>query len=76
MGAIIGRTTVAGTRSYLTGAVALVALVAVHRVASVLRFSALINKFTDHRVRVLVADGRLRPSELRRCGLTDNDVFA
>src|ERR671929_1253918 len=60
MGAIIGRTAIAGTQSYLTGAVALVTLVAVHRVASVLRFRPMLNKLFDHRVRVLVADGRVR----------------
>lgn len=76
MGAIIGRTAVAGTQSYLTGAAALLTLVAAHRVASVLRFNPIFNKLVDHRVRVLVADGRLRRRELRRCALTDNDLFA
>ena len=76
MGAIIGRTAIAGTQSYLTGAVAVATLVAVHRFASVLRFSELAGKLMDHRVRILVADGRLRSRELRRCGLTDNDLFA
>src|SRR5919206_596238 len=60
MGAIIGRTAVAGTQSYLTGAAALVTLVVVHRLASVLRFNPIFNKLVDHRVRVLVADGQLR----------------
>ena len=76
MGAIIGRTAIAGTQSYLTGAVALVTLVAVHRAASLLRFNSLLGKLADHRVRVLVADGQLRSRELRRCGLTDNDLYA
>lgn len=76
MGAIIGRSAVAGTQSYATGAVALVTLVAVHRAASLLRFNSLLGKLADHRVRVLVANGELRRKELRRCGLTDNDLFA
>jgi uncharacterized membrane protein YcaP (DUF421 family) len=76
MGAIIGRTAIAGSQSYLTGAVALVTIVAVHRVTSLLRFRPLFNKLVDHRVRVLVEHGRLRGDELRRCGLTDNDLFA
>src|SRR3954447_8257690 len=76
MGAIIGRTAIAGTQSYLTGAAALVALVVAHRVASVLRFNPVFNKLVDHRLRVLVADGELRSAELRRCGLTDNDLFS
>jgi uncharacterized membrane protein YcaP (DUF421 family) len=75
MGAIIGRTAIAGTPSYLTGAVALCTLVAVHRLASLMRFHPLLGKLVDHRVRVLVHDGRLRTRQLRLCGLTENDVF-
>jgi uncharacterized membrane protein YcaP (DUF421 family) len=76
LGAIVGRTAIAKDQSYLTGAVALVTLVAVHRVASRLRFNPLFNKLFDHRVRVLVVDGAIRRRELRRCGLTDNDLSA
>jgi uncharacterized membrane protein YcaP (DUF421 family) len=76
MGAIIGRTAVAGTQSYLTGAIALCTLVLVHRIASLLRFQPLFDKLFDHRVRILVEHGDLRRRELRRCGLTDNDLFA
>ena len=76
MGAIIGRTAIAGDQSYLTGAVALATLVAVHRLASVLRFNPLFNKLSDHRVRVLVVDGQVRRKELRRCALTDDDLFS
>lgn len=76
MGAIIGRTAIAGTQSYATGAVALVALVVVHRAASLMRFNPVLGKLADHRVRVLVARGELRRRELRRCGLTDNDLYS
>lgn len=76
MGAIIGRTAIAGTQSYTTGAVALLVLVAVHRAASLLRFNRVLGKLSDHRVRVLIARGELRRRELRRCGLTDNDLYA
>ncbi|HET6793206.1 MAG TPA: YetF domain-containing protein [Acidimicrobiales bacterium] len=74
MGAIIGRTAIA-PQSWVFGAVAVVTLVAVHRTASVLRFHPLLGKLIDHRVRVLVVDGRIRTRELRRCGLTDNDLY-
>src|SRR3954453_9181098 len=74
MGAIIGRTAIAD-QSYLTGAVALIALVLVHRAASVLRFNPLFGKLLDHRVRVLVENGEMRGAELRRCGLTDHDLY-
>jgi uncharacterized membrane protein YcaP (DUF421 family) len=73
MGAIIGRTAIAD-QSYLTGAVALITLVLVHRAASVLRFRPLFGKLLDHRVRVLVEHGEIRTSELRRCGLTEHDL--
>jgi uncharacterized membrane protein YcaP (DUF421 family) len=76
VGAIVGRTAIAGGQSYVTGAVALATLVAVHRVASLLRFNRFLGKIVDHRVRVLVAHGQLRRGQLRRCGLTENDLFA
>lgn len=76
MGAIIGRTAIAGSQSYATGAVALVALVVVHKAASLLRFNPILGKLADHRVRVLVAHGEVRRRELRRCGLTDNDLYS
>ena len=75
MGAIIGRTAVAGTQSYLTGAVAVCTLVVIHRAASLLRLRPLLGKLFDHRIRVLIADGKLRSRELRKCGLTDGDLF-
>lgn len=75
MGAIIGRTAIAGTQSYLTGAVAVCTLVAIHRIASLLRLRPLLGKLFDHRVRVLVVDGQIRPRELRKCALTDVDLF-
>lgn len=76
LGAVVGRTAVAADQSYATGAVALATVVTMHRLASLLRFSGLFGKLTDHRIRVLVANGRVRRGQLRRCGLTDNDLFA
>lgn len=76
LGAIVGRTVLASDQSYAVGAVALITLVVVHRLASLLRFSPLLGKLVDHRIRVLVADGELRGSQLRLCGLTDNDLYA
>jgi uncharacterized membrane protein YcaP (DUF421 family) len=37
MGAVVGRTAIAGTQSYATGAVALLTLIGLHRLASLLR---------------------------------------
>lgn len=76
IGAIVGRTAVASTQSYAIGAVALVSLLLLHRLSSLARFQPLFGRLTDHRVRVLVADGRLRRGQLRLCGLTDDDLFA
>lgn len=76
VGAIVGRSAVAQSQSYATGAVALVTIIAVHRVASLLRFRPMLGKLADHRIRVLVADGQVRPGQLRLCGLTDNDLSA
>lgn len=76
IGAIIGRTAVAGGQSFATGAVALITLVFAHLAASLLRFNPLFGKLADYRVRVLVEHGRVRRDQLRVCGLTDNDLFA
>ncbi len=76
IGAIVGRTALAKDQSYAVGAVALVTIVAVHRLASLLRFWPLFGKLQGHRIRVLVLNGELRRGQLRLCGLTDNDLYA
>lgn len=76
MGAIIGRSALAGSQSYLTGAVAIIVLVVVHRVVSLLRFTEVGGKLVDHRVRVLVDNGQVRRDELRPCGITEHDLYA
>lgn len=76
IGAIVGRTAIASGQSAVVGMVALVTLVVIHRVASTLRFNRVLSKTMDHGVRVLVEHGRLRRSQLRLCGLTDNDLYA
>lgn len=76
MGAIIGRTIVADSQSFVTGAVALVVLVALHRLVSVLRFLEPVALTLDHRVRVLLVNGKFCRSQMRRCGLTDDDVYS
>lgn len=76
VGAIVGRTAIAGTQSFVTGAVALITLIAAHRLLSLLRLQPVVGKLFDHRVRVLVSHGQLDRSQLRTCGLTDQDLFA
>jgi uncharacterized membrane protein YcaP (DUF421 family) len=76
IGAIVGRTAVAGPQSFVTGAAALLTLLIVHRLASLARYQPAIRKALDHRIRVLVDAGELRHGELRRCGLTEDDIYA
>ncbi|MCO5992959.1 DUF421 domain-containing protein [Actinoallomurus rhizosphaericola] len=76
VGAIVGRTAIASTQSFVTGAVALVTLIVMHRVVSGLRFHPLLRRLTDHRIRVLVAHGAIRRDQLAICGLTEGDLLA
>jgi uncharacterized membrane protein YcaP (DUF421 family) len=76
IGAIVGRTAIASTQSFLTGGVALVTLIAAHQLASRLRHHSVLGTLLEHRVRVLLAHGRVHHLQLRRCGLTENDLFA
>lgn len=76
IGAIVGRTAIASTESLVFGVAALLTILAAHGLISTSRFSTLAAKLTDHRVRVLVAHGRLRERQLRICGITKSDLFA
>lgn len=76
IGAIVGRTAIASGQSFAIGAVALVTILFVHWLVSMGRFSPLLAKLVDHRVRVLVDHGQLRRSQLRICGVTENDIVS
>lgn len=76
LGAIIGRTAIAEGQSVAIGAAALVTILVAHYVVAVARFHPRLATLVDHRVRVLVEHGHLRPAELRRCGLTRDEVLA
>lgn len=76
MGAIVGRTAVASDQSLAVGAVALLTILAAHWLIDMGRFHPWIYRLVEHRVRVLVAHGRLRRRQLRLCGLTDSEVLA
>jgi uncharacterized membrane protein YcaP (DUF421 family) len=76
IGAILGRTAVAGTQSFVVGAVALVTILAAHAVVNVARHNDVLAKAVDHRVRVLVENGSLRMRQLRICGITENDLLS
>jgi uncharacterized membrane protein YcaP (DUF421 family) len=76
IGSIIGRTVTASDTSFLTGAVALMTLLAVHRLVALARRHSRIARAIDHPPRVLVAHGKIQQRELARGGLTTADVYA
>jgi uncharacterized membrane protein YcaP (DUF421 family) len=76
IGSIIGRTVTASDTSFLTGAVALVTLLAVHRLVVFARRHSRIARAIDHPPRVLVARGAIQQRELDRAGLTVADLHA
>jgi uncharacterized membrane protein YcaP (DUF421 family) len=76
IGAIIGRTVTAPSVSFVTGAVAVVTLLAVHRLVAFARRHNRIVRLIDHPPRVLVASGTIQDRELARLGLTTADVYA
>jgi hypothetical protein len=76
IGAIISRTVTAPSASFAAGAVALIALLVVHRLVALARRHSRIARIIDHPPRVLVAGGKIQDSELARAGLTAADVHA
>ncbi|GII30361.1 YetF domain-containing protein [Planotetraspora mira] len=76
VGALVGRTATATDASWLTGAAALVALLAVHTAITRLRFVPLVGRLVDPPLRILIRDGRVDRRNLRRCGLTEADLEA
>lgn len=76
VGAIIGRTALASSQSYLMGATALGTILLAHGAITLARGNRFLAKVVDHRVRVLIDHGRVRRSQLRICGLTEHDLLA
>jgi uncharacterized membrane protein YcaP (DUF421 family) len=76
LGAIIGRTAIAGDQSLSVGAAALVAILVANYVVALCRFHPRIARLVDHRVKVLVDHGRMCPKQLRRSGLIEDEVLA
>lgn len=73
-GAIVGRTATASTTPFSTGAVALAALLVVHRFVAAARRRTRLGRLVDHPPRLLVAHGSIQERELARAGLTVADV--
>ncbi len=76
IGAIIGRVPNSSDTSFLAGAVTLVVILAVHSLLNRARRWRPVSSVLDHPPRLLVARGRLVEANLRRCGLTRDDVYA
>ncbi len=75
IGTIIGRTATVPSTSFATAAVALVALLVVHRLVAFARRNSRFARAVDHPPRVLIAGGKLQDRELARAGLTTGDVY-
>ncbi len=75
VGAIIGRVPNSNSTSYIAGAITLVTVLIAHRIISRLRQFPGVAALFDHPPRVLVQDGRLLHKELRRSGLTKDDLY-
>lgn len=74
VGAVIGRAATSSNTSYLQGLTALLVIFAVHQLLSRSRFIPVLRKLTEHRLRILIRDGRVIPSQLWWCGLTRSDI--
>ena len=76
VGAIIGRVSTASDTSWLTGAAALITLIAAHAVVARLRFDGRLRRLVDPPVRVLIRDGVVDERNLRRSQITPADLDA
>ncbi|MFZ0834071.1 MAG: YetF domain-containing protein [Mycobacterium sp.] len=76
VGAIIGRTATAADTSVLVGAAALLTLMVAHAIVMRLRFRPKLRRLLDPPLRVLVRDGEINDRNLRRNGLTRDDLDA
>jgi uncharacterized membrane protein YcaP (DUF421 family) len=75
VGSIVGRVPNANTTSYLEGAITLISILIAHRLISWLRYFPSLASLVDHPPRLLLADGRIIEKELKRSGLTHDDLY-
>ncbi|WP_431271808.1 DUF421 domain-containing protein [Dankookia sp. P2] len=74
VGAIVGRVPNAHDGSYLNGLATLATVLGAHSGLTRLRLRTGAARMLEHRPRLLVAEGRVQEDELRRCGLTRDDL--
>src|SRR5262249_21332880 len=60
---------------YLAGAATLITVLLAHRLIAQLRLRPRFARLIDHPPRLLVADGKVLDAELRRSGLTRQDLY-
>lgn len=75
-GAIVGRTATAPDTSWLSATVALVSLLATHALLARLRLVPRLQRVIDPPQRILIRDGTILENNVRRCGLTADDLDA
>jgi len=75
VGAIVGRTATGGN-PVAVGLTAVAGLLVGHAAVSRLRRLPAFRSLVDHPTSVLIVDGEVRPAELRRSGLTHEDLDA
>lgn len=76
VGAIVGRVPNAHDASYLSGMITLAAVLLAHGLVTKLRLLPGMAKVVDRAPRLLVARGQILDGELRRCGLTREDLHS
>jgi len=76
VGAIVGRVSTASDTPWLTGAAALLTLIAAHDLVTRLRFVGPVQRLVDPPVRVLIRDGEVYERNLKRAGITHSDLDA
>ncbi|MGC2657800.1 MAG: YetF domain-containing protein [Bryobacteraceae bacterium] len=75
VGAVVGRVPNADTTSYISGAITLITVLVAHRAVSKLRQYSKVAAIFDHPPRVLLSQGEIVKAELRRAGLTEDDLY-
>ena len=75
-GSVIGRAATATDTSWIHAAAAVLTLIAVNVAVTRLRFVPGLHRLVDPPLQVLIRDGKVNLRNLRRCGLTDDDLEA
>ena len=75
-GSVIGRAATATDASWIHATAAVLTLIAINAALTRLRFVPGVNRLVDPPIRVLIRDGKVDHGNVRRCGLTEDDLDA